>query len=97
MRTCSLYAPRVTRLCLLLGLLLGSSGCITTAGVWKRDTGVALPLLLGATAADLALSAGVASTVTDFTVGATIGTALAITAADLAVGCLVGSCSSLGI
>lgn len=71
------------------------SGCVTGAGVWKRDTGVPLPMLIGAVAADLVVTAVIASQVQDFTVGATIGTALAVTAVDLAVGCLFFSCGSL--
>jgi hypothetical protein len=70
---------------------------VTGAGVWKRNEGVRLPIFVGAVAADLALTAALASTVTDFTLGATLGTSLAVTAADVAVGCLIGSCSALGL
>ena len=75
-----------------------SSGCVTGAGVWKRnsDDGVSLPLFLGAVAADFVVTSVVASQVQDFTTGAALGTAAAVTAVDVAVGCLFfPACSSL--
>lgn len=75
--------------------VLALSGCVTGAGIWKRADRVSLPLLAGAVAADLVVSGTAASQVQDFTVGASIGTALAVTAVDVAVGCLFGACSSL--
>lgn len=72
-----------------------SSGCVTGAGIWKRDTGVSLPMFVGAVAADLVVTSVVASQVQDFTVGASLGTAAAVTAVDVAAGCLFGACSSL--
>jgi hypothetical protein len=77
-----------------LAMILGLSGCVTGAGIWKRDQ-VSLPMLAGAVAADLVVTAVVASQVQDFTVGASLGTAAAVTAVDVAVGCLIGSCHSL--
>jgi hypothetical protein len=41
------------------------------------------------------VSAVIASQVQNFTAGATIGTALAVTAVDVTVGCFLGACSSL--
>jgi hypothetical protein len=70
------------------------SGCVTGAGLWKREQ-VSLPMLAGAVAADLVVTAAIASQVEDFTVGASLGTAAAVTAVDVAVGCLVGACHSL--
>jgi hypothetical protein len=78
-----------------VAITLALSGCVTGAGLWKRDEGVKLPLLLGAIAADLVVTSVVASQAQDFTVGASLGTALAVTAADFGVGCLIGACSSL--
>ncbi len=70
------------------------SGCVTGAAVWKRDN-VSLPLLAGAVAADLVVTTVVASQVEDFTIPASIGTAAAVTAVDVAVGCLIGACHAL--
>jgi hypothetical protein len=77
-----------------LALTFALSGCVSGAGIWKRDA-VPLPMLVGAVAADLVVTGVIASQIEDFTVGASIGTALAITAADLGIGCLIGACSSL--
>jgi hypothetical protein len=78
-----------------VAMTLALSGCVIGAGVWKRDDQVRLPLLLGAVAADLVVTSVIASQVQDFTVGASIGAALAVTAVDVGVGCLFGACSSL--
>lgn len=80
-----------------VAITLALSGCVTGAGIWKRDSseGVKLPMLVGAVAADLVVTGLIASQVQDFTVGASIGTALAVTAVDFGVGCLIGACSSL--
>jgi hypothetical protein len=77
-----------------LATLLALSGCVTGAGIWKRDQ-VRLPMLVGAVAADLVVTGLIASQAQDFTVGASIGTAFAITAVDFGVGCLIGACASL--
>jgi hypothetical protein len=77
-----------------LAMTLALSGCVTSAGIWKRDQ-VPLPMLLGAVAADLVVTGVVASQVQDFTAGASIGTAFAVTAVDFGVGCLIGACNSL--
>ena len=82
----------------LVGVVAGAStGCVTGATIYKRDTGMTLPILLGAVAADLVVTTVVASQAQDFTVGASIGTALAITAADVGIGCLFGACKPLGL
>ena len=77
-----------------LAMALALSGCVTTVGIWKGDQ-TSLPLLIGATAADLVVTGAIASQIEDFTVGATIGTAIAVTAVDVVIGCLLGACSSL--
>jgi hypothetical protein len=82
-------------LALSLGLSLALSGCVTTAGIVKRDEGVRLPLLGGAVAADLVVSSLSASQIEGYSAGASIATALAITAVDVAIGCLIGACSAL--
>ncbi len=77
-----------------LAIAVTLSGCVTGAGIWKRDN-VSLPLLVGAVAADLVVTSVVASQVEDFTIPAALGTAAAITAVDVVVGCLIGACHSL--
>jgi len=69
-------------------------GCVTTAGIVKK-TDVSLPLLIGATVADLVVTAVAASQITGYSYGGSVATALAVTGADVAVGCLLGACSSL--
>ena len=71
-----------------------TTGCVTGAGVWKRDQ-VTMPMLGGAVAADLVVSGLAASQVEDFTTAATIATAVAVTAVDVVIGCFLGACSSL--
>ena len=75
-------------------LTLSASGCLTTASIVKRD-GVTLPLLVGAVAADLVVTSVVASQVQALSVGGSIATGLAVTAADVGVGCLLGGCAVL--
>lgn len=76
-------------------LALAVSGCVTAAGVVKRDDGVGLPLLGGAVAADLVVSSLAASQVQGYSTGASLATGLAVTAVDVAIGCLLGACSAL--
>jgi hypothetical protein len=75
-------------------LALALSGCVTTAGVVRRDEGVGLPLLGGAVAADLVVSSLSASQVQGYSTGASLATGLVITAVDVAIGCLIGACSA---
>ena len=74
---------------------LALSGCVTTAGIVRRDEGVGLPLLGGAVAADLVVSSLSASQIQGYSTGASLATGLAITALDVAIGCLIGACSAL--
>ena len=75
-------------------MTIALSGCVTGAGIWKRNE-VPLPMLIGGVAADLVVTTVIASQVQDFTIGASLGTAAAVTAVDVAVGCLIGACHSL--
>ena len=75
--------------------VLALSGCVTTAGVVKRDDGVGLPLLAGAVGADLVVSSLAASQIQDYSLGASLATALALTAVDVVIGCLSGACTVL--
>jgi len=76
-------------------LALALSGCVTTAGVVKRDDRVGLPLLAGTAAADLVVTSVAASQIQDYSLGASLATALAVTALDVAIGCLIGACAAL--
>jgi uncharacterized membrane protein AbrB (regulator of aidB expression) len=75
-------------------LVLGLSGCVTTAGIVKKQE-VSLPLLVGATLADLVVTSVAASQIQEYSYGGSLATGLAVTAVDVAVGCLVGACTSL--
>jgi len=77
-----------------LAMTIALTGCVTGAGIWKRDD-VSLPVLIGGVAADLVVTTVVASQVQDFSIAASLGTAAAVTAVDVAVGCLIGACHSL--
>ena len=70
------------------------AGCVTGVGAWKRER-TTMPLLVGAVVADIAVTSVIASQVQDFTVGATIGTTLAVTAVDVTIGCFLGACAPL--
>jgi hypothetical protein len=76
-------------------LALALAGCVTTAGVVRRDEGVGLPLLGGAVAADFVVGSLSVSQIQGYSTGASIATGLAITAVDVAIGCLIGACAAL--
>ena len=87
---------RPATLVLAAALSIGATtGCVTGVALWKRETQLSVPLLVGAVVADLAVTTVIASQVQDFTVGASLGTAFAVTAVDFGVGCLIGACRSL--
>jgi hypothetical protein len=75
-------------------LVLALSGCVTTAGIVKKQD-VSLPLLIGAAVADIVVISAAASQIQEYSYGGSLATGLAITAVDIAVGCLTGACSSL--
>jgi uncharacterized membrane protein AbrB (regulator of aidB expression) len=75
-------------------LALALSGCVTGAGLIKKQN-VSLPLLIGATLADLVVTSAVASQIEDSSTAGAITTGIAFTAADVVAGCLIGACSSL--
>lgn len=78
----------------LLALALALSGCVTTAGAVKHGD-VGLPLLIGAVAADVVVTSIAASQIQDYSYGGSLATGLALTAVDVAVGCLFGACAAL--
>lgn len=73
---------------------LALTGCVTTLGAVKRED-TTLVMLAGATAGDLVVIGVIAKEGDGLTTGASVATALAITAVDVFVGCLLGACSSL--
>jgi len=75
-------------------LVLALSGCVTTAGIVKKQD-VGLPLLIGAAVADIVVISAAASQIQQYSYGGSLATGLAITAVDIAIGCLTGACSSL--
>jgi uncharacterized membrane protein AbrB (regulator of aidB expression) len=75
-------------------IAVGLSGCVTTAGIVRKQN-VSLPLLIGATIADLVVTSVVASQIEDASTAGTVTTGVAFTAADVVAGCLIGACSSL--
>ena len=75
-------------------LAVAVSGCVTTAGIVKKQD-VSLPLLIGATVADLVVSSALASQIQQYSFGGSLATGFAFTAVDVAIGCLTGACTSL--
>jgi FtsH-binding integral membrane protein len=75
-------------------LALTLSGCVTTAAIVRKQD-VHLPLLIGATLGDLVVTSVAASQIQDYSYGGSLATGFALTAVDVAVGCLLGGCSSL--
>jgi len=70
------------------------AGCITTANFVRPDR-VTIPILIGAVAADIVVTSLLASQLDSFSLGGSLATGLAVTGVDLAVGCILGACSSL--
>jgi uncharacterized membrane protein AbrB (regulator of aidB expression) len=75
-------------------IVLALSGCVTTAGIVKNQQ-VSLPLLIGATIADVVVFSVATSQIQEYSTSGSYATGLAITGVDVAVGCLTGACSSL--
>jgi hypothetical protein len=75
-------------------LALAVSGCVTTAGIVKHQD-VSVPVLVGATVADLVVSSAAASQIQQYSFGGSLATGLAFTAVDVAIGCLTGACTAL--
>lgn len=75
-------------------LALALSGCVTTAGIVKKQD-TTLPILIGAAVADVVVTSAAASQIQDYSWGGSLATGLAVTAVDVVVGCLIGACSAL--
>ena len=82
------------RAALLVVGTLALNGCATTAAL-VRPQRVSLPLLIGATIADLVVVGLASAQLKDFSAGAVIATTVAATATDVGVSCLLGGCSVL--
>lgn len=80
---------------LALAVTIAAGGCVTTAGLVKRPAEVTLPVLIGAVAADLVVTSLAASQIQEYSWGGSVATGLALTAVDVAVGCLTGACAVL--
>jgi len=88
-------APLACALVVGSGLALAAlGGCVTTAAI-ARPHRVSLPLLAGAAAADLLVVGLLASQAQDFSAGASIAAAAAVTVSDVGVGCILGACGAL--
>jgi hypothetical protein len=77
-----------------LAVAASLAGCVTTAGIVKGDQ-TTKPMFFGGVAADLVVTGVIAWQVESVSAAGTIATALAVTAVDVGVGCLLGSCASL--
>lgn len=75
-------------------LVLALGGCVTTAGIARRDQ-VTLPMLAGAVAADLVIGTIVLAQSDSLSTGGAIATGIALTAVDLGIGCILGACTVL--
>jgi hypothetical protein len=84
------YDARMKQVVLLAAL----AGCVTTAAIARPDR-VSIPLLLGAAAADLVVTAVVASQLEHFSATGSIATGLAVTGIDVGIGCILGACNAL--
>jgi hypothetical protein len=69
------------------------AGCVTTAGLVKKDK-VTLPIIVAAAAADLVVSSVVLAAAGLSTAGA-IASGVAFTAVDVGIGCITGACAPL--
>lgn len=90
---------RALSACALAGALSGAAaagpgGCVTAAAI-ARPHRVSLPLLAGAVAGDLVVVGLLASQAQDFSTGASVAAAVAVTAVDLGAGCILGACGAL--
>jgi hypothetical protein len=73
-------------------LIIALGGCVTTAGLVRKDR-VTLPLLVGAIAADLVVGSIVIAQLDLSTAGA-IASGIAFTAVDVGIGCITGACAA---
>ena len=77
-------------------LVVALASCVTVEGVVKKDDTPFVWLAAGA-AGDLVAVGVIAKEAENLSIGASIATALAVTAVDVFVGCLLGACHSLNL
>ncbi len=88
-------ATRAALVLALAGALaVGGPGCVTVEGVVMREQ-TTLPWLVAGAAGDLVVVGVVGHEAANLSIAGAIATALALTAVDVFVGCLLGACSSL--
>lgn len=74
-------------------LLVALGGCVTTAGLVRKDR-VTVPILVGTVVADLVVGSLVFAQLDLSTAGA-IASGIAFTAVDVGIGCILGACAAL--
>ncbi|MBL0215003.1 MAG: hypothetical protein IPQ07_14095 [Myxococcales bacterium] len=74
-------------------LLVALGGCVTTAGLIRKDR-VTVPILVGTVVADLVVGSLVFAQLDLSTAGA-IASGIAFTAVDVGIGCILGACAAL--
>ncbi len=75
-------------------MVLALAGCVTTEGIVKKEETPFTWLVAGA-AGDVVAVGVIAKEAEGLTTTGAIATALAVTAVDVFVGCLLGACHSL--
>ncbi len=74
-------------------LLVALGGCVTSAGLIRKDR-VTVPILVGTVVADLVVGSLVFAQLDLSTAGA-IASGIAFTAVDVGIGCILGACAAL--
>lgn len=74
-------------------VLVALGGCVTTAGLVRKDR-VTVPILVGTVVADLVVGSLVFAQLDLSTAGA-IASGVAFTAVDVGIGCITGACAAL--
>lgn len=78
----------------VLALAPALAGCVTTAGLVRKER-TTLPILAAAAAADLVIGSIVLSQATDLSAAGSIAAAIAFTGVDVGIGCITGACAAL--
>jgi len=84
----------MSRLMLVIAPSAVLGGCVTTAGLVRKDR-VTLPMIVGAVAADLVVGSLVFAQLDSLSTAGAIAAGVTFTAVDLGIGCLVGACAVL--
>ena len=86
---------RVGCLAIALGVALASSGCVTGATLIRGRERMNVPLIVGAIAADLVVTAVATYQIQSYSAEASVATTLAVTGVDVGIACIAGGCSAL--